>query len=67
MATNSWTDVLNYCLAANTTVYVMKESYNFMYNLLESKVHFDEAFCNVVVKRILQPLKVSAFFTLLYF
>lgn len=59
MATNSWIDVLNYCLAPNSTVYVVKESCDFMYNLLESKVHYDEAFCNVVVKRIMQPLLVS--------
>lgn len=62
MATNSWMDVLGYCLAQNSTVYVVKESYNFMYSLLESKVHYDEAFCNVVVKRIMQPLMVSDFF-----
>lgn len=59
MATNSWLDVLSYCLSPNSTVYLQKESCNFMYSLLESKVHYDEAFCSVVVKRIVQPLTVS--------
>lgn len=67
MATNSWIDVLGYCLAQNSTVYVVKESYNFIYSLLESKVHYDEAFCNVVVKRIMQPLMVSVFFFLQFY
>lgn len=58
-ATNTWIDVLNYALANNSTVYLLKESYCFIYKLLESKVDFDETFCNVVVKRIMQPLMVS--------
>lgn len=58
-ATNAWIDVLNYTLVSNSTVYVLNESCNFMYKLLESKVHFDEIFCNMVVKRIMQPLMVS--------
>lgn len=64
MATNSWIDVLNYCLT-NSTVYVLKESSNFIYSLLEGRVHYDENFCNVVVKRIMQPLTVSFCFALL--
>lgn len=51
-ATNSWTDVLNYCLMSNP----IKESYNFIYKLLESRVLYDEKFCNTIVKKILQPL-----------
>lgn len=38
---------------------MLKESNNFMYKLLESRVHCDEEFCNVVVKRIMQPLAVG--------
>lgn len=61
-ATNAWTDVLNYCLATNTTYYVLNESYDFIYKLLEGKGYCDDAFFNVVVKRIVQPLVVSLIF-----
>lgn len=50
--------MLNYCLATNTNVDVLKESCNFMYSLLESRSHYDETFCNIIAKRIMQPLMV---------
>lgn len=53
-STNSWVDVLSYCLEAN----VIKESYNFLYKLLENRVCYDEALCNNVVKRIIEPLNL---------
>lgn len=57
VSTNFWTDVLSYCMTS-PTLYIIRESYDFMYNLLVQAVAHDQIFCNTVVRKIMQPLVV---------
>lgn len=63
-ATGAWADVLNYCLEQNPIKEVLKESYNFLYKLLESGISYDQTFCKCVIKQITQPLMVYKIYIL---
>lgn len=58
--TNAWKTVWKFCLA-KISYHLWKECVAFMYKLLESKnaATEDVAFCNEVVKHIMEPFLVS--------
>lgn len=55
---NIWTDVLVFCLT-NPTIYIIRDSSNFMYRLLEKAAEYDEQFLNNVIKKVMQPLMMD--------
>lgn len=59
-ATESWGEVLSYCLA-NQTIYITREGYNFMSELLRKYAGVNEVFCDVVVGRIVANLDAGVF------
>lgn len=59
-ATDCWTDILSYCLA-NQTIYITREGYNFMYELLNKFATTNVMFSELIVKKIILNLEAEQF------
>lgn len=55
---DSWMHVLQYCLT-NPTIYIIRDSSRFIYELLEKAVIYDEQFLNTIIQRIMLPLTIN--------
>lgn len=60
VSTDCWNDVLSYCLE-NQTLYITREGYNFMYELLNKFINVNDLFCDLVTKKILTSLEADQF------
>lgn len=58
VSTNLWTHVHSYCMT-NPTLYIIRNSYEFMYRLLEAAVLYNDIFCNCVIRKTMQPLMAN--------
>lgn len=59
-STDYWNDVLSYCLE-NQTIYITREGYNFMYELLNKSIKYNNTFCDLVVKKTMSRLETDRF------
>lgn len=60
VATDHWTDILGYCLE-NQTIYITRDGYIFMYDLLSKFITIHPTFCELIVKKILYKLQDDQF------
>ncbi|KRT83220.1 HEAT domain-containing protein, partial [Oryctes borbonicus] len=55
ISTDNWRDGLNYSLEGQT-IYLVREAKQFIYNLLQQSINYNNIFCDLVIKRIIQKL-----------
>ncbi|KAI4456511.1 brca1-associated atm activator 1 [Holotrichia oblita] len=55
ISTDNWRDGLNYSLEGQT-IYLIREAKQFIYNLLQQSIDYNNIFCDLVIKRIIQKL-----------
>lgn len=60
MSTDCWNDILSYCLE-NQTIYITREGYNFMYELLDKSINVNQTFCELVTKKTMFHLEADQF------
>lgn len=60
MSTDCWNDILSYCLE-NQTIYITRDGYVFMYELLNKCIDTNITFCEMVVKKTMLHLEAEQF------
>lgn len=60
IATDNWNDILQYSVE-NQTIYITRDGYNFMFELLSKFMDFNPTFCELIVKKMITCFNADQF------